>query len=110
MEKEKEKFKINVIWQGKSVELDCVIDYASAQIQRIIISKDKKSFTLQNNYPLVKAAPPNKRPPIQWKIIEGKPSDARFLTDVMSKLEDYIKDKKPFNWDEHPKNKPYFDT
>jgi len=100
-------FKIYVSWKADKIALDCEMLYESSQIQRIKISKSGKSFTLENNYPFTKIAPSNKRPALKWKIKEGNPSDARFLTEVMEKLEDYIKDKKPFDPKDLPKNNPY---
>lgn len=86
-------FNIYVSWQGKLIALNCEIIYESSQVQRIKVSKTGKSFILQNNYPSVKSSPPNKRPAILWKVTEGKPTDAKFLADVLRNLEAYIKEK-----------------
>ncbi len=87
-------FKIYVAWNGKNLNLNCDMIYESEQVQRIKISLGKKYFTLQNDYPLVRIAPPNKKPPVKWKVIEGKPTDAHFLADVLEALEAHIKENK----------------
>ena len=97
-----ENKKIYITWKGKQFALDAEWIYISNQVQRIKISFGEKSFVLENNYPLTLLDGAKKA--IIWKLKQGTVKDAQFLQDVIRELEDIVKRKKPFKWDDHPKN------
>ena len=86
---------LHISYDGKPYSLKADVEYESAQIMRIRVTGKHSSMLLETNFPLVQLA---KGKAIRWKIREGGfistgAKEARLLTDIMERLEYYLKGK-----------------
>ena len=82
-------FEIIIRYNAKDYALKVETIYESTQLMRMKVHGRKSSITLQNNFPMVKSG----KKAIQWKLIGGDPPDAELLTQIMYKLEKWLKNK-----------------
>src|SRR5689334_3170546 len=100
-------FYIDIYFADKNYKL-YVTHEVYESIELFICAAKNKTITMQSNRPLLRKNTLNKKK-IKWTCINGMVGYQTFIERIIQALESKIKsiEKPPFNWDEHPKNKPY---
>ena len=88
------QWTLHITYGMKSYFLKATQEYRSNQIMRIRVAGTKRSFLLENNYPILHGTRSKKG--MQWKIRErytdhATPANTRLILDIMVQLEYFIK-------------------
>lgn len=100
-------FFISVLYYSKEYKL-YVTHEVLESIELFIVNAKNKTIVIHSDRPLLRKETNNKKQ-ISWKVSNGKVGYEVFYNAVIAEIARAIRavEKPPFNWDEHPKNKPY---
>lgn len=102
-------WEVKIKYGANAFTLQAEKVYESEQIMRIKVYGKHSYILLENDYPFLQATKSKKA--IKWKVKEGdfisknRKQDAELVVDIIYRLEDLIKNKKPYAYGEYLRGK-----